>query len=70
MIPGNCLIGAVLIWLIYGGTIVRSYRLGTRIPHWVVVCRDGRLRHFTATRDFLPPPLSYVLFLGRFETHS
>jgi len=67
MIPGNCLICAVLIWIWTGGTIIRTYRPGTRIPHWVVLGRDGHVRHFTVVKDLLPYPLHSIIFLGRFE---
>lgn len=68
MIPGNCLICSLVIWLLYGGKIILSRRPGTRIPHWLVRCRDGRIRHFKVRREFLPGPFAVVLFLGRIET--
>ncbi len=70
MIPGNCFMYAVLLWLWHGGSMVRTYRLGTNIPHWVVMCQDGKVRHFTVVKDFLPHPFCLALFLGRFEVVS
>lgn len=67
MIPGNCLVCAFVIWLVYGGKIITSTRPGTRVPHWLVKCRDGTVRHFRVRRDIFPPPFCYLLFLGRFE---
>ena len=67
MIPGNCFVCAVVLWVFYGGELIKSYRPGTRIPHWIVLCRDGHLRHFTVVRDLLPDPFYWILFLGRFE---
>lgn len=67
MIPGNCLICAGLIWLVHGGSVITSKRPGTKIPHWLVKCRDGSIRHFIVARDILPAPLCYVVFLGRIE---
>jgi len=67
MIPGNCLVCALAIWLVHGGEIIRSYRPGTRIPHWLVKCRDGLIRHFTVEKNILPKPFCYLVFLGRFE---
>lgn len=70
MIPGNCFICAVLIWIWTGGTMIKTLRPGTRIPHWVVLGRDGHVRHFTVTRDLLPDPFHWIIFLGRFERVS
>jgi hypothetical protein len=70
MIPGNCLFCAYVLWIWTGGTIVKTYRPGTRIPHWVVLGRDGHLRHFKVVRDLLPEPFHYIVFLGRFERIS
>ena len=67
MIPGNCLICAFFLWLFKGGSIIMAYRPGTSVPHWMVKCRDGSLRHFKVVKDILPWPLCYVLFLGTFE---
>jgi hypothetical protein len=66
-IPGNSFIGVVLLWLVHGGSLVHSYRVGTDIPHWVLVSGDGTVRHFAPTQDLFDPPLSHVLYLGRFE---
>lgn len=67
MVFGNCLFCAFFIWLRYGGRIITSFRPGTRVPHWMVVDRQGNLRHFQVVQNILPWPLCYVVFVGRFE---
>ena len=56
---GNCLLGAVRIWLIYGG----SFRI-IKGMHFIVDCRDGRTRHFRVVKDILPWPLHWMWFWG------
>lgn len=62
LLPGNCLCGAVLLWLRFGGRIKRM-----RKGHYFVrTPRDGSW-HFTVKRDLLPDRLAWIVFLGRFE---
>ncbi len=70
MFPCNCFICAIILWLIYGGKFIASNRPGTRIPHWLVVCRDGSIRHFKISRDIFPPPFCYLISLGSIEKIS
>jgi hypothetical protein len=70
MIPGNCLVCAFFIWIWTGGSIIKTYRPGTRIPHWVVLGRDNKVRHFTVVRDILPQGIHCFFFLGKFEVIS
>ena len=65
--PGNSMLFACFLWLVHGGSLVRSFRIGTDIPHWIVVSWDGTIRHFEPTRDLLDPPLSHLLYMGKFE---
>lgn len=64
---GNCFVCACVIWCIYGGKWVTTTRTGTRVPHWLVKCKDGKVRHFVVVRDILPKPLGYFLFVGKVE---
>ena len=64
---GNCLVGACVIWCLHGGRWVSTTRIGTRVPHWLIVCKDGKVRHFTVVKDILPKPLNYLLFIGKVE---
>lgn len=67
MIFGNCLFCAFVLWIRYGGKIIMSYRPNTYVPHWMVVDRNGLLRHFKVVRNVMPWPLCYVIFMGKFE---
>mgnify|MGYP000981782478 CR=1 FL=1 len=70
MIPGNCLVCAIVVWIVYGGRIVIASREpGDRhgTSHFLVRDRQGRWRNFRRVRDVLPYPLCLLLFLGRFE---
>lgn len=66
-LPGNCILGALVLWLRHGGMIELHPSRPTWITHCVVRCQDGRRRHFRLERDILPLPIGYFLFLGRFE---
>lgn len=73
MIPGNCLVCAVIAWVIHGGKIVIAARepgdrYGT--SHFLVRDRRGRWRNFRRVKDILPYPLCLLLFLGRFEVRG
>jgi len=60
------------MWFIHGGKIMTTeYELGEQgrnIRHFVLKDRTGKLRHFRRVFDFLPPPLCYLVFIGKFET--
>jgi hypothetical protein len=62
MLPGNCLVGAILLWLWFGGRIVLVRR-----RHFIVRTPRHGTWHFAVVWDIFPPPLHYILFFGRFE---
>lgn len=63
-LPGNCLCGAVLLWLVKGGRIFVVCREG--FPHFLLKTRNGEVWHFKLTFDILPWPFAPLLFIGRF----
>jgi len=65
MLPGNCLVCALLIWLRYGGRIIRTR--GRSNCHYAVRCRDGKRRQFKVRWPLLPWPFGVLLFIGHFE---
>jgi hypothetical protein len=65
-IPGNCLIGALVLMVRLRSLRVRAMRSQCGLPHFYVLDRRGRGYHFRLVRDFLPPPFCFLLFLGRF----
>ena len=70
MLYGNCLLGAmVLLWRERKNSprFIAKRRPGTRIPHFMVSSKTG-IHHYRVSQDILPPPLSYALFRGRFQT--
>ena len=66
---GNCYCWAHLLQLRYGGTIftVDAEPGGRDIKHYMLRDRNGRIRHFKRTADFLPYPLCLFLFIGRLD---
>lgn len=65
-LPGNCLIGALLIKLFKGGRVRRIRVRGQGVRHWICQTNSGNY-HFKRVKDVLPHPLCYLIFIGRFE---
>lgn len=65
---GNCAFGALMLWW-WGFGSIRLRRLRSQsLPHCEVVDeKSGRRFHFRVRKDFLPLPLSYLLFWGELE---
>ncbi len=72
MIPGNCLVCSLALWIVYGGRIVVMRREPGfhATSHFLVHDRTGRFRNFRRVRDILPFPLNLLVFLGRFEVRD
>jgi hypothetical protein len=67
---GNCLTGAALLmWTKRreNPRLLLKTRPGTKVPHFMVRSDTG-VHHYRTERDFLPWPLCYVVFEGRFQT--
>jgi hypothetical protein len=67
---GNCFIGSlVLLWKHRANDpiLILRARPRTWVPHFMVKTSDG-LHHYRVVKNFLPWPMSYLIFLGRFQT--
>jgi len=69
---GNCYCWALILKLIHGGQVFAiNQELGVRgrnVKHYMLKDRNGRIRHFKRTFDFLPPPLCFLCFVGKIES--
>jgi len=58
--------------LIYGGSIFTIKEevgpKGRTIKHYMLRDRNGKIRHFKRVFDFLPPPLCFIIFVGKIES--
>lgn len=67
---GNCLFGALfLLWRerYNKPKFIIKYRIGTRVPHFMVRTKD-QLHHFKVDKDLFPWPLCYFLFQGSLQS--
>lgn len=69
---GNCYCWSLVLKMIYGGKIFsidgEFGPKGMNVKHYMLRGRDGRVRHFRRVFNFLPPPLSTFLFVGKIES--
>lgn len=68
---GNCLLGVILIRLSKGpGQIIFKKQKGTRIPHLMYRCADGKIYHYKKIKDILPGPFTIFWFEGKFDEYK
>jgi len=69
---GNCLFGALVLLFKERKNkpkFIIKYRMGTRIPHFMVRTKD-KLHHYKVEKDLFPWPFCYILFKGSFQSVS